>query len=165
MVAKRIVNKVVVLYMIVGHTHDDINVLFGQWALFLRSHDFLTLPMLMKPFMDLDKGMVTPHVIKEVPDKKEFIKPYMVSKSLSAHIKGKQLTVFEDMDGWLLMQLRLKCTDRIWRLHNKPGIGLWQADEYNRLKISLTKNPNALHPSKMDNYVKVIRELGACIAY
>ena len=46
--------------MIVGHTHDDIDALFGRWAMSLRSQDFPTLPMLMKSFMDLEKEVVIP---------------------------------------------------------------------------------------------------------
>ena len=168
MVAKRIVSEVVVSYMIVGHTHDDIDALFGRWAMSLRSQDFPTLPMLMKSFMDLEKEMVIPHVIEEVPDFKEFIRPYMAStkaKSLSGHSKGRQFRFFVDTDGWPLMQYKLKCTDRTWLPRNKPGVRLWQADEYDRPRVPLTGSPNAVHPSRMGNCAEIMRGLTAYIAY
>ena len=41
-------------FLIVGHTHDDIDALFGRWSFKLRGTDYPTLPLLMKSFMDME---------------------------------------------------------------------------------------------------------------
>ena len=47
LVARRIVKELVVSFMIVGHTHDDINALFGRRSMELRDKDHPTLLLLM----------------------------------------------------------------------------------------------------------------------
>ena len=54
LVAKRIFHEVYVNFMIVGHTHDDIDVLFGRWSMLLKKENFPTILALMKSFMDVE---------------------------------------------------------------------------------------------------------------
>ena len=54
LVANRIFREVYVNFMIVGHTHDNIDALFGRWSMILKKENFPTVPALMKSFMDLD---------------------------------------------------------------------------------------------------------------
>jgi hypothetical protein len=91
LVAKSIVREVIVSYMIVGHTHDDIDASFGRWSMKLRENDYLTIPALMKSYMELDKVPVTPHMIEEVPDFKKFIVPCIREGEgrLIGHNKGR----------------------------------------------------------------------------
>ena len=65
-------------FLMVGHTHDDIDALFGRWSMKLHEKDFSTISMLMKSYMDLDNVPVIPHMIEEIPNFKPFIKPYML---------------------------------------------------------------------------------------
>jgi hypothetical protein len=44
--------EVYVNFMLVGHTHDDIDALFGRWSMRLQKHDYPIVPLLMKSFMD-----------------------------------------------------------------------------------------------------------------
>ena len=60
-------------FMIVGHTHDDIDALFGRWSMALKKENFSTIPLLMKSFMDIEALPTIPHLIKEVPNFKKFI--------------------------------------------------------------------------------------------
>ena len=41
LVAKRIFREVYVKFMIVGHTHDDIDALFGRWSMLLKKEKLL----------------------------------------------------------------------------------------------------------------------------
>ena len=41
LVAKKIFREVYVNFMIVGHTHDDIDALFGRWSMKLKKENFL----------------------------------------------------------------------------------------------------------------------------
>ena len=58
-------------FLMVGHTHDDIDALFDRWSYKLRGTDYPTLPLLMKSFME--SWLVIPHLIEEVPDFKKFV--------------------------------------------------------------------------------------------
>lgn len=133
MVAKRIVREVVVSFMMVGHTHEDIDASFGRWSTVLKEKNHPTLPMLMKSYMDLDKdGPMIPHLIEEVPDFKHFIAPYMAEAGktrLEGHSKGSQFRFFINDDGWPLMQYKLACTEEIWKPTHIAGIKLWKADD------------------------------------
>ena len=73
LVAKRIFCKVYVNFMMVGHTHDDIDALFGRWSMLLKKENFPTIPALMKSFMDVEAIPTIPHLIEEVPDFKSVI--------------------------------------------------------------------------------------------
>jgi hypothetical protein len=77
---------VYVNFILVGHIHEDIDALFGQWSMRLRKHD--TLPLLMKSFMDGESIPVIPHLIEEVPDFKGFIDSFRCKKgeALEGHI-------------------------------------------------------------------------------
>ena len=77
LVAKGIFKEVFVSFLLVGHTHDDIDASFGRWSMKLREEDFPTIPLLMKSNMDLDNVPVIPHIIEKVSDFKAFIEPYI----------------------------------------------------------------------------------------
>ena len=69
--------EVYINFLIVDHTHDDFDALFGRWSYKLRGTDYLTLPLLMKSFMDTESRPVIPHLIEEVPDFKKFVEGYL----------------------------------------------------------------------------------------
>jgi hypothetical protein len=54
LVAKSIFREVCVNFMLVGHTHDEIDTLFGRWNMSLKKKNFPTIPLFMKSFMDVD---------------------------------------------------------------------------------------------------------------
>jgi hypothetical protein len=78
LVTKGIFKQVFVSFLMVGHTHYDIDAYFGWWSMKLHEEDFPTIPLLMKSYMDLDHIHVIAHMIEEVPDFKAYIKPYML---------------------------------------------------------------------------------------
>ena len=59
--------------MLFGHTHDDIDALFGRWSMALRKESFPTIPLLVKSFMKNEIVPTIPYLIQEVPDSKNFI--------------------------------------------------------------------------------------------
>ena len=73
LVANKIFREVYVDFMIVDHTHDDIDVLFGRWSMTLKKESFPTILLLMKSFMDVEAVPTIPHLIEEVPNFKKFI--------------------------------------------------------------------------------------------
>ena len=100
-VTKGIFKEVFVYFLMVGHTHDDIDASFGCWSKKLHEEDFPTIPLLMKSYMDLDNVPVIPHMIEEVPNFKAFIKPYMLKGEdrLVGHTKIQQLCFYMRIDG------------------------------------------------------------------
>jgi hypothetical protein len=80
LVANGVFREVYVNSMLVGHTHEDIDALFGRWSMKLRKHDYPTVPLLMKSFMDGESIPAIPHLIEEVPDFKGFIDTFICKK-------------------------------------------------------------------------------------
>ena len=113
LVAKRIFHKVYVNFMKVGHTHDDIDALFGRWSMLLKKENFPTIPALMKSFMDVESIPTIPHLIKEVPDFKSFIEGAILNKEkvLVGHTKLQQVKFYLDGTGCPRMKYKLFCTD------------------------------------------------------
>ena len=83
--------EVYINFLIVGHTHDDIDVLFGRWSYKLRGTNYPTLPLLMKSFMDTESHPVIPHLIEEVPDFKKFVEGYLCTRrdALAGHTNAQ----------------------------------------------------------------------------
>ena len=117
-------------FMIVDHTHDDIDALFGRWSMDLKKENFPTIPALMKSFMDVDSISTIPHLIEEVPDFKAFIAGSFVDGDdvLVGHTKPHQLKFYLDSTGCLVMKYKLLCTDVEWLGEDGRGIKLWKED-------------------------------------
>jgi hypothetical protein len=73
LVHKGVFRKVYVNFLLVGHTHKDIDAMFGRWSRRFRKNDYPTLPTLMKSFMDAETEPIIPHLIEEVPNFKAFV--------------------------------------------------------------------------------------------
>ena len=71
--------EVYINFLLVGHTHKDIDAMFGRWSWKLKASDYPTLPLFMKSFMDAKKHPVIPHLIEEVPNFKAFVEGYLYS--------------------------------------------------------------------------------------
>ena len=130
LVAKRIFREVYVNFMIVGHTHDDIDALFGRWSMLLKKENFPTIPALMKSFMDVESIPTIPHLIEEVPDFKSFIEGAILDKEevLVGHTKAQQVKFYLDGTGCPRMKYKLFCTDVEWLGEGGAGIKMWKED-------------------------------------
>ena len=124
LVAKRIFREVYVNFMIVGHTHDDIDALFGRWSMLLKKENFPTIPALMKSFMDVESIPTIPHLIEEVLDFKSFIEGAILNREevLVGHTKPQQVKFYLDGTGCQRMKYKLFCTDVEWLGEGGAGI-------------------------------------------
>ena len=88
-VAKCIFCKVYVNFKLVGHTHDNIDALFGRWSMALQKESFPTIPLLMKLFLKNETVPTILHLIQEFPDFKKFIADWILDgeESLMGHTK------------------------------------------------------------------------------
>jgi hypothetical protein len=92
LVAKGIFREVYVNSMLVGHTYDDIDALFGSWSVLSRMENFPIIPLLMKYFMEVESIPTIPHLIRDVPDFKDFIAGCIAEGdgALEGHTKAQQ---------------------------------------------------------------------------
>ena len=134
LVAKKIFCEVYVNFMIVGHTHDDIDALFGRWSMALKKESFPTVPLLMNSFMDVESIPTIPHLIEEVADFKGFIEGSLNDGNdiLVGHTKPQQMKFYLDSTGCPVMMYKMLCTDADWLGENGRGIKLWKEDAKGR---------------------------------
>jgi hypothetical protein len=113
LVVKGIFREVYVNFMLVGHTHDDIDALFGRWSMLLKKDSFPTIPLLMKSFMEVESIPTIPHLIEEVPDFKGLIAGCIAQgdEALEGHTKAQQFKFYVDSIGCPVMKYRILCTD------------------------------------------------------
>ena len=159
LVANKIFREVYVNFMIVGHTHDDIDALFGRWSMALKKESFPTIPLLMKSFMDVEAVPTIPHLIEEVPDFKKFIEDGIAvgENAMLGHTKVQQFKFYVDASGCPVMKYKLLCTDDDW-LPREGGIKLWKDDLQGRAMWP-RGFPIAVQPSSMRNIDEIKRGL------
>ena len=159
LVANRIFREVYVNFMIIGHTHDDIDALFGRWSMALKKESFSTIPLLMKSFMDVEAVPKIPYLIEEVPDFKKSIEDVIAvgEHALLGHTKAEQFKFYVDASGCPVMKYKLLCTDDDW-LPQDGGIKLWK-DNLQRRAMWPRGFPNAIQPSSMQNIDEIKRRL------
>lgn len=166
LVAKGIFREVYVNFMLVGHTHDDIDALFGRWSMALKKEDFPTIPLLMKSFMDNEAVPTIPHLIEEVPDFKSFISDGIADgeESLQGHTKAHQLKFFMDSRGCPMMKYKILCHHDDWLPREGGGIKIWKEDAVGQ-SLWPRGEPSLLQPRAMRNLPDVIRGLSGFISY
>ena len=161
---KGIFKEVYINFLIVGHTHEDIDALFGRWSTKLKSKDYPTLPKLMKSFMECESYPVIPHFIEEVPDFKSFVDGYMGSSGnfLEGHSGSQQFKFCMDSDGWPIMEYKNLCTDSEWLPEHGKGIRLWNETEDGRPKVP-NGTPLPLKPHEMKNFGEIKKGINGFI--
>ena len=165
LVAKRIFREVYVNFMLVGHTHDDIDALFGRWSMALRRADFPTIPLLMKSFMKNESVPTIPHLIQEVPDFKKFIENWMLDgeETLVGHTKAHQFKFYVDPSGCPVVKYKLFCHDEDWLPKGDGcGIKLWKEDAEGR-SLWPRGIPNAMQPHEMRHLPDVVKGLSGFV--
>ena len=153
--------EVYINFLIVGHTHNDIDALFSKWSYKLRGTDYPTLPLLMKSFMDTESHLVIPHLIEEVPDFKKFVEGYLCTgrDALAGHTNAQQFKFYRNGNGWPLMQYKLLCTDNEWLPKEGGGIWFWKETEDGSPKVP-SGDPMPLRPQKMRGHDEVCKGVG-----
>ena len=77
LIAQRVFKEVTVGFLIVGHTHKDIDTHFSYLSKLLKTKNTYILIDLMKAFMDSQKTIAfIPELIQEVADFKTFLYGY-----------------------------------------------------------------------------------------
>ena len=166
LVAKKIFREVYVNFMIVGHTHDDIDALFGRWSMALKKESFPTIPLLMKSFMDVESIPTIPHLIEEVADFKGFIEGSLKDGNdiLVGHTKPQQVKFYLDSIGCLVMMYKMLCTDADWLGENGRGIKLWKEDAEGR-SLCPRGSPLLVPQNAMNDVQNMVKGISGFIKY
>jgi hypothetical protein len=165
LVAKGIFEEVFVSFLLVGHTHEDIDATFGRWSMKLHENDYSTVLLLMKSFMLVDpkSHKIIPSLIEEVPDFKDFINPFIARgrDKFIGHTRGQQFK-FSMQDGEPIMQYKILCTDSLWK--PDTSIKLWRIDA-NGKQMLLEGDPLVVQPIAMRNQDDIIKGLTSFIKH
>jgi hypothetical protein len=86
LVVNGVFREVYVNFMLVGHTHEDIDALFGRWSMRLWKHDYPIVPLLMKSFMDGESIPVIPILLKK----------FRTSRASSIHASARKAKLWKD---------------------------------------------------------------------
>ena len=62
----------------VGHTHEDVDAMFGHFSEALMHNQAYTLPDLMDLLMRSRKPSPVPHFVQEIPDFKSYVEPFLL---------------------------------------------------------------------------------------
>jgi hypothetical protein len=153
--------EVYINFLIVGHTHDDIDTLFGRWSYKLRANDYPTLSMHMKLFMDAEKQPIIPHLIEKIPSFKAFVDGYLCSgnDTLQGHTNAQQFKFYKDGNKWPMIQCKLWCINSEWLPKENGGIRLWLETMDGRPRVP-SSSPVPLVPQRMKNFDEVAKDLG-----
>ena len=75
--AKGIFTEVHVSYLLVGHTHDNIDTSFGRWSMDLHEHNDSTIRLFIKSSMNMEKVLAIPHMTEKYSYWRAFVCDYI----------------------------------------------------------------------------------------
>jgi hypothetical protein len=133
-------------FLLVGHTHEDIDVYFSHLSKTLKSRNTFVLADLMKAFIQSQELAFMPEIVQEVGDFKSFIKGYQCDGVAKLIGLGKMhlFKFYVDSLGWLIMWWKKSAVDSLWQPHNSSPIRLWNADQDGRPML-LQGSPAPVH--------------------
>ena len=117
-------------FLLVGHTHEDIDAYFSHLSKALKSKNTFVLADLMKAFMQSQDLSFMPEFIQEVADFKSFIHGYQSSGATRLIGLGEMhlFKFYVDDDGWPVMRYKKSAIDAQWQPLNRPPVRLWVAN-------------------------------------
>lgn len=131
LVEKGVFKKIKINFLMVGHTHENIDQLFSRFSVSLRSEDALTVKMLMKVARESFTPSPTCEEIFGQLDWNSWIKPHRA--------------LFQDIS--FNLAFRIKRVDGLVVLHTKQyghqGYKVWRSEAVRCLKSIPADKPNA----------------------
>jgi len=139
--ARHIFKEVTVGFLIVGHTHEDIDAHFSYLSKLIKTKNTYVLADLMKAFMDSQKTVAfIPEFVQEVADFKAYVKDFHhdgVNRLVGLgelHLFKFYLEEGGDDIGWPVMRYKKRATDSSW-LPPGPAVKMWTADDRGRPRL------------------------------
>ncbi len=116
LMARDVFKEVKLGFLVVGHTHEDIDGCFGYLLEKLREENNYILTNLMRTFMISQEKLFIPQLIQEIPNFKSWVVGYLKNgpEMLVGHIDIHLFNFFVDSYGWLVMQYKVSPTNLMW---------------------------------------------------
>ena len=132
--ARGVFKEIQVGFLVVGHTHEDIDAYFSHLSKELKQSSTYIMADLMKAFMKSQKLAFLPEVIQEVADLKSFVQSYQCSgtERLLGISNMHLIKFYVDSEGVPVMKFKKSAVDAEWEPRNKPPIKIWKEDEHGR---------------------------------
>jgi len=102
-------------FLVVGHTHEDIDGNFGYLSKKLKEQNNYVLTNLMKAFMVSQEWPFILQLIQEILDFKSFVQGYLKDglEVLVGHTSMHLFRFFVDSFGWPMMEYKVFSIDSI----------------------------------------------------
>jgi len=123
--ARKVFQEIQVGFLLVGHTHEDIDGYFSYLSKQLKTTNTFVLSDLMKTFMESQFLSFIPELIQEVADFKSFIKGY--AQELVGLKEMHIFRFFLDNDDWPVFQYKKSALDPDW-LPRSSSVRMWKDD-------------------------------------
>ena len=103
-------------FLLVGHTHEDIDAYFSHLSKALKSKNTFVVADLMKAFMESQELSFLPEFIQEVGDFKSFVKGYLCSGATRLIGLGEMhlFRFYVESDGNPVMKYKKSAVDSSW---------------------------------------------------
>jgi hypothetical protein len=125
-------------FLMPGHTHEDVDALFGKYSHILNNQTTTNFPKLLEIFQRCTNPSPIGSLIEEVPDWKSFVEGYTLD--MEGHSRPLQYT-FWVRDGIPIFQWKMRPSEDKWR----GGQEIWRRDANNKPMIP-PGQPKALKP-------------------
>ena len=135
--ARGIFKEIQVGFLLVGHTHEDIDAYFSHLSKALKSKNTFVVADLMKAFMESQELSFLPEFIQEVGDFKSFVKGYLCSGT-SRLIGLGEMHLFHfyvENDGNPIMKYKKSAVDSNWLPSDTTSRCLWNKDSSGRAML------------------------------
>ncbi|KAL9956144.1 hypothetical protein ACROYT_G037583 [Oculina patagonica] len=111
LVEKGIFKEVRLSFLMVGHTHEDVDQFFSRISRRLHKKDSMTLPALVRNIHKAHTPAPDVHVLKYVFDIKAWLEPYL--NSVKRHVYPHAYKFFK-RDGQVTMRYKKWANDKTW---------------------------------------------------
>jgi hypothetical protein len=134
---RRVFKEIQAGFLLVGHTHEDIDAYFSHLSKTLKSQNTYIVADLMLAFMKSQELSFMPEFVQEVADFKTFVEGYLIDGAdVLVGLGNMHLFKFYvDESGWPVMRFKEFAVDQHWLPRNKPAIRLFKADADGNPKI------------------------------
>ncbi|CAM6085741.1 unnamed protein product [Calypogeia fissa] len=137
----------------VGHTHEDVDAMFGNFSESLMHHPVYTLPELMALLMGARTPSPVPFFVQEVPDFKMFVDPFILKggDKLVGHASPRLFRLYVRLDGMPCMQFKRRTVDKLpWEPSEGVEMWGWTSDGRPNLPFGVPKRLQMLDVARLD---------------
>ena len=149
--------KVKVSFLMVGHTHEDIDQLFSRFSTWLLKHSALTSSKLVAGFEKCFTPTPQGILLDKMFDVSQWISPHL--ESISMHSKPHVFKITRNSEGRAIILTKKWSTENIWKECEGSAMG-------NLLKSQPDDCPRLVKPDYEDmSFPKLKHDVESCFKY